>query len=56
MWPLKKLVLNKVLEGKKDFGYDAKGDVYVDMLEALFTLLVMFFRLLSIDFLPIKTN
>ena len=28
------VVLNKVLEGKKDFGYDAKGDVYVDMLEA----------------------
>jgi chaperonin GroEL len=27
-------VLNKVLEGKKDFGYDAKNDVYVDMLEA----------------------
>jgi chaperonin GroEL len=28
------VVLNKVLEGEKDFGYDAKGDVYVDMLEA----------------------
>ena len=28
------VVLNKVLEGKKDFGYDAKNDVYVDMLEA----------------------
>jgi chaperonin GroEL len=28
------VVLNKVLEGKKDFGYDAKSDVYVDMLEA----------------------
>ena len=24
----------KVLEGKKDFGYDAKSDEYVDMLEA----------------------
>ncbi|MFT6959334.1 MAG: chaperonin GroEL [Polaribacter sp.] len=28
------VVLNKVLEGKKDFGYDAKKDIYVDMLEA----------------------
>ena len=28
------VVLNKVLEGKKDFGYDAKNEVYVDMLEA----------------------
>ena len=28
------VVLNKVLEGKKDFGYDAKSDTYVDMLEA----------------------
>ena len=28
------VVLNKVLEGKKDFGYDAKSDAYVDMLEA----------------------
>ncbi|MDX6747480.1 chaperonin GroEL [Polaribacter sp. PL03] len=28
------VVLNKVLEGKKDFGYDAKNDSYVDMLEA----------------------
>ncbi|PQJ69366.1 MULTISPECIES: chaperonin GroEL [Polaribacter] len=28
------VVINKVLEGKKDFGYDAKNDVYVDMLEA----------------------
>jgi len=28
------VVLNKVLEGKKDFGYDAKSDVYVDMLKA----------------------
>ena len=28
------VVLNKVLEGKKDFGYDAKNDLYVDMLEA----------------------
>ena len=26
--------MNKVLEGKKDFGYDAKNEVYVDMLEA----------------------
>jgi chaperonin GroEL len=28
------VVLNKVLEGKKDFGYDAKADAYVDMLKA----------------------
>jgi chaperonin GroEL len=28
------VVLNKVLEGKKDFGYDAKSDIYVDMLKA----------------------
>jgi chaperonin GroEL len=28
------VVLNKILEGKKDFGYDAKSDAYVDMLEA----------------------
>ncbi len=28
------VVLNKVLEGKKDFGYNAKTDEYVDMLEA----------------------
>ncbi|MCT4699130.1 chaperonin GroEL [Tenacibaculum haliotis] len=28
------VVINKVLEGKKDFGYDAKAEVYVDMLEA----------------------
>ncbi len=28
------VVLNKVLEGKKDFGYDAKSDSYVDMLKA----------------------
>ncbi|WP_452227689.1 MULTISPECIES: chaperonin GroEL [unclassified Lacinutrix] len=28
------VVLNKVLEGKKDFGYDAKTDTYVDMLKA----------------------
>ncbi len=28
------VVLNKVLEGKKDFGYDAKSDQYVNMLEA----------------------
>ncbi len=28
------VVLNKVLEGKKDFGYDAKSDTYVDMLKA----------------------
>lgn len=27
------VVINKVLEGKKDFGYDAKSDQYVDMLE-----------------------
>tara|TARA_R110002126_G_scaffold181187_3_gene329991 strand:+ start:14130 stop:15764 length:1635 start_codon:yes stop_codon:yes gene_type:complete len=28
------VVLNKVLEGKKNFGYNAKTDEYVDMLEA----------------------
>jgi chaperonin GroEL len=28
------VVLNKVLEGKKNFGYDAKTEQYVDMLEA----------------------
>ena len=28
------VVLNKVLEGKKDFGYNAKTDEYVDMLDA----------------------
>ncbi|RCS27925.1 chaperonin GroEL [Polaribacter sp. WD7] len=28
------VVINKVLEGKKDFGYDAKSDNYVDMLDA----------------------
>ncbi|MFC0604615.1 chaperonin GroEL [Winogradskyella pulchriflava] len=28
------VVINKVLEGKKDFGYDAKSDQYVDMLKA----------------------
>ncbi len=28
------VVINKVLEGKKDFGYDAKSDKYVDMLDA----------------------
>ena len=28
------VVINKVLEGSKDFGYDAKSEVYVDMLEA----------------------
>ena len=28
------VVINKVLEGKKDFGYDAKSDKYVDMLKA----------------------
>ncbi len=28
------VVIAKVLEGKKDFGYDAKSDKYVDMLEA----------------------
>ncbi|MFD2566521.1 chaperonin GroEL [Pseudotenacibaculum haliotis] len=28
------VVINKVLEGKKDFGYDAKSEAYVDMLEA----------------------
>ncbi len=28
------VVISKVLEGKKDFGYDAKADKYVDMLQA----------------------
>ncbi|MFZ3574207.1 chaperonin GroEL [Tenacibaculum finnmarkense] len=28
------VVINKVLEGKKGFGYDAKSEAYVDMLEA----------------------
>ncbi|TCI91390.1 chaperonin GroEL [Tenacibaculum sp. M341] len=28
------VVINKVLEGEKDFGYDAKSETYVDMLEA----------------------
>ena len=28
------VVINKVLEGKGDFGYDAKNDSYVDMLKA----------------------
>ncbi len=28
------VVINKVLEGKKDFGYDAKSDEYVNMLKA----------------------
>jgi chaperonin GroEL len=28
------VVINKVLEGKKGFGYDAKSEQYVDMLEA----------------------
>ena len=28
------VVINKVLEGKKNFGYDAKNDQYVDMLKA----------------------
>jgi len=28
------VVISKVLEGKKDFGYDAKSDQYVDMLQA----------------------
>ncbi|MCA0132982.1 chaperonin GroEL [Winogradskyella alexanderae] len=27
------VVINKVLEGKKNFGYDAKNEVYVDMME-----------------------
>jgi len=27
------VVINKVLEGKKDFGYDAKNEAYVDMLK-----------------------
>lgn len=28
------VVINKVIEGKGDFGYDAKADTYVDMLKA----------------------
>ena len=28
------VVVNKVMEGKKDFGYDAKSETYVDMLKA----------------------
>ena len=28
------VVINKVVEGKKDFGYDAKAEEYVDMLKA----------------------
>jgi chaperonin GroEL len=28
------VVINKVTEGKGDFGYDAKSDVFVDMLKA----------------------
>ncbi|CAI8434146.1 MAG: 60 kDa chaperonin [Flavobacterium sp. SCGC AAA160-P02] len=28
------VVINKVLEGKKNFGYDAKSETYVDMLDA----------------------
>ncbi|MBB6682562.1 chaperonin GroEL [Aequorivita sp. 609] len=28
------VVINKVLEGKKNFGYDAKSDSYVDMIKA----------------------
>ncbi len=28
------VVINKVLEGEKDFGFDAKSETYVDMLEA----------------------
>ena len=28
------MVINKVLEGDKDFGYDAKTDTYVDMMKA----------------------
>ncbi len=28
------VVISKVLEGKKDFGFDAKSDAYVDMLKA----------------------
>jgi chaperonin GroEL len=28
------VVINRVLEGKKDFGYDAKSDKYVDMIKA----------------------
>ena len=27
------VVVNKVLEGKKNYGYDAKNDAYVDMLK-----------------------
>ena len=27
-------MINKVLEGKKNFGYDAKSETYVDMLKA----------------------
>ena len=27
------VVINKVIEGKKHFGYDAKSDTYVDMLK-----------------------
>ena len=27
------VVINKVLEGKKDFGYDAKNEAYVDMMK-----------------------
>ena len=28
------MVINKVLEGTKSYGYDAKSETYVDMLEA----------------------
>jgi len=28
------VVINKVLEGKKDYGYDAKSETYVDMMKA----------------------
>ena len=28
------VVINKVLEGKKNYGYDAKSETYVDMLKA----------------------
>ena len=28
------VVINKVMEGKKDFGYDAKSEKYVDMMKA----------------------
>jgi chaperonin GroEL len=28
------VVINKVMEGKKNFGYDAKSDTYVDMIKA----------------------